>query len=596
MEAFCDKISMIFTFEENKMNSNICNHCGCDTEYRNGGNVCPVCGAYQPKVISEEELFSLQEAFRKLRLYEFDEAERDFEEMIRRYPRNSEAYWGHMMAKYGIKYEWVSDGKKAPVPDAPLQTSLTEDDDFRKAVALADEPVAAFYRIQAEMIDSLHKPIALREAEIATSAVVSFSDEDDVRRKRFPKLFFILGASALLIIAAIIAILFLSGDCEHREAIGAAVAPTCTQEGKTEWKYCSVCKETLVPPTVIPAIGHTSDSAICTEDQHCVVCGEILKNASAHIPGKASDCENGQKCDVCGYELSPALGHTPGDPATCEKGQFCVTCNQQIASESHVPGIPATCTEDQTCVLCGFVIERGGHKAEPATCDAGSYCTVCNEELSGPLSHVPGPAPTCTTGQHCTLCDKELASDTGHLPNRDATCVLNSVCHTCGEILENARGHNLSEFISCTDGQHCRSCYDVIVPARAHTPGPAATCTEAQGCLACTEELAPALEHRITDWIVDKEPALGIAGARHGFCSACGESVSEEIAPLYSEGLSYIFNADGTYTIGGAGSCKDEWIVLPSVHEGIAVTAIADNAFYNCAWPSSLRLLLSQCR
>ena len=539
------------------MNPNICNHCGCETEYRDGRRFCPICGAYGARTVSEEETILISHAFQKLRLYEFDEAEREFEEMIRKYPRNPEGYWGRLMAKYGVKYEWTSEGMKKPSADVPFEKSPMEQEDYLMATAFADEAEKAYYREQAQWLDRFRDVSPKTDRRSDSEASVK---ENTGKSKRPRRIFFLIaGAVLLLALLSVLALLLLRPKaCIHEAAVDEAVLPTCTQQGKTEWTYCALCGEVLVPYEVIPALGHTAaPDRICTEAQICTVCNAVL---------------------------APAHAHTPGEAATCYAGQLCTVCGAEIAPPSHVPGPPATCTEEQSCTLCGLVLDPGGHKPEPATCTSGSYCTVCFAELSGPLSHVPGPSATCTSGQYCTLCGAELASDIGHSPNRSADCTQDSVCLTCGAILEKAHGHTLSEMLGCTVGQSCLVCYQEIVPPTAHTPGPPATCTEGQVCLACDLDLAPPLEHSVTAWTVDKEPSLGTEGSKHGVCSRCNEEVREEIAALYSEGLQYILNADGTYAIGGVGTCTDAWIVLPSEHEGIPVTAIADNAFYNCTF------------
>ena len=58
------------------MSQNICNICGANYEYRNGRWVCPACGAYKQEELSNEEVTLLYNAAQKLRLCDFDEAEK----------------------------------------------------------------------------------------------------------------------------------------------------------------------------------------------------------------------------------------------------------------------------------------------------------------------------------------------------------------------------------------------------------------------------------------------------------------------------------------------------------------------------------------
>ena len=55
------------------------------------------------------------------------------------------------------------------------------------------------------------------------------------------------------------------------------------------------------------------------------------------------------------------------------------------------------------------------------------------------------------------------------------------------------------------------------------------------------------------------------------------ENATESIT--YSVGLEYVHNGDGTCTVVGMGTCRDDEIVIPSYFEGSKVTAIGDTAF-----------------
>ena len=139
------------------MNPNICNNCGGDYEYRHGRWICRACGSYKPEEISNEEVTLLYTAFQKLRLAEFSEAEIEFDDILQKYPQNPNAYWGRLMAKYGIKYEQDFDGRMIPTCYATSIESILSAQDYQKALQYADEESKAYYTEQAEYIERVRK-------------------------------------------------------------------------------------------------------------------------------------------------------------------------------------------------------------------------------------------------------------------------------------------------------------------------------------------------------------------------------------------------------------------------------------------------------
>lgn len=54
----------------------------------------------------------------------------------------------------------------------------------------------------------------------------------------------------------------------HTEVSIAPIAPTCTEQGLSEGKYCSACNTVLVEQTVVAALGHKLENNVCTVCQY----------------------------------------------------------------------------------------------------------------------------------------------------------------------------------------------------------------------------------------------------------------------------------------------------------------------------------------
>lgn len=195
---------------------------------------------------------------------------------------------------------------------------------------------------------------------------------------------------------------------QHNEVKVPAVPATCTEDGLTEGSKCSLCGKVFVEQTVVPATGHTpGPEATCTQDQVCMVCGEVLVEKKGHTAGEAvqenvkpATCTEAGSyeevilCTVCGEELSrtpvtvEATGHMPetvaGRQPTCTEtgltdGVKCSACGTLLEEQTALPALGHTFgewtvsseagvlkegEEVRTCQRCG-VTETRAIAAEP---------------------------------------------------------------------------------------------------------------------------------------------------------------------------------------------------------------------------------------
>ena len=203
----------------------------------------------------------------------------------------------------------------------------------------------------------------------------------------------------------------------HTEVTDAAVAATCTTDGKTAGKHCSVCNTVLVKQETIKANGHTEviDKAVAptctetglTEGKHCSVCNEILVKqetvkANGHI-------------EVIDKAIAPTCTETG-----LTEGKHCSVCNTVLVKQETIKANGHTEVVDKavapTCTETGLT--------------EGKHCSVCNEVLvkqdtvkatGHSLELHPAKAPTATESGNkayyaCKTCKAIFLDEQGKNP------------------------------------------------------------------------------------------------------------------------------------------------------------------------------------
>ena len=257
----------------------------------------------------------------------------------------------------------------------------------------------------------------------------------------------------------------------HNLVTVSAKAPTCTETGLTEGKFCNRCNKAIVKQDAVAALGHTlvTDAAVaatCTTDgltagAHCSVCETVTTpqttvTALGHdlitVTGFAPTCteaglSDGTKCSRCPHvEVEQgtieATGHTEvedlGYAATCTtagltNGKHCSVCTTVTVEQVPIEAtghkivtsgaVAPTCKSEgesggKACETCSVVFETSNTLAVVDHKFEGGSCVFCQLTVSAGLAYADVDAGSCEVTGIGTFQGTELVIPDKH-ENKD---------------------------------------------------------------------------------------------------------------------------------------------------------------------------------
>ena len=359
----------------------------------------------------------------------------------------------------------------------------------------------------------------------------------------------------------------------HTVVTDAAVAATCTTEGKTEGSHCSVCSAVLKAQKTIAVLGHDWGDWTKADDQnHTRTCKRdsthtetaahtVVTDAAVKATCTTAGKTEGSHCSVCNgvlnaQETIAALGHDWGNWTMVDNQNHTRTCKRDSAHKEtaahswdtgkvttepscKTEGVKTyTCTDCQTTktetiAAIGHVADSPWKTVKEATCtEAGErvrVCTRCSVEFLNPEEDDVIPAlghdysSTWTSGGadgHYHKCIRCGAHDTpaAHSFPANTNCAEPAACTVCGYQKE--------------AGQHTPGQWTITKEATCTADG-----SKKQDCTVCGQNVTtaaiPALGHDYAeDFTVDKAATCTEAGSKSKHCSRCNATTDVTEIPM----------------------------------------------------------------
>jgi hypothetical protein len=138
-----------------------CKKCGAPIEVKDNSKVvvCEYCQSANSVPVFEST-DEINRADHLRRSGEFDRALALFEQVFLKNPEDYEAYWGYILAKFGVEY--VDDpktGKKIPTLNRMHPSLFTNNSEYKKAVEYAPTEIRALYEKEGAEIDEIQRKV-----------------------------------------------------------------------------------------------------------------------------------------------------------------------------------------------------------------------------------------------------------------------------------------------------------------------------------------------------------------------------------------------------------------------------------------------------
>lgn len=166
-----------------------CKICGGTLEIDKSQSVaiCEYCGTKQtlPKLDDEHRANLYDRANHFRRNNDFDKAMEIYESILNEDNTDAEAYWSILLCRYGIEYvEDFPTHKRIPTVNRAQFTSIFDDENYKSAIANADNRQREVYEAEATAINEIQKSIlAISQKESPFDVFICYKETDNNGRR-----------------------------------------------------------------------------------------------------------------------------------------------------------------------------------------------------------------------------------------------------------------------------------------------------------------------------------------------------------------------------------------------------------------------------